>query len=618
MANLLIERTQNSSWVVVFKALVTIHNLMNHGNERFSQFLASSNCTFHLDSFYDRGGGLQGYAMSAYIHKYAKYLNKKAYSYRQMAFDFCRVKRGKDDGILRSMNTEELIKALPLLQAQFDALVEFEVTASQITNGIISGAFMLLFKDLIRLYACYNDGIINMLGRYFDMNKKNCREAFEIYKQFVTRVDKVDQFFKIAESIGVDRGDIPDLAKAPASLLDALEQHLTALENTKKVSTVSNVGGGLSVSNSGHVSAEVTRPSSAAVSVNAASVSEPVRMSLPPSGPATITDADRRRILEEEERMLDMIKQQNLKHSAAAGLKPAAAPAASAAAAYSAPPPGHPSNFGAPQMLATVARPDFNPFGQLDPGFELPPVPPSYDLLGLQQPSQSTSSSNGMSFTGDSGMFLRPTGVLDPSPVMNAPAKTNVADLFGFDQMGATGPSPAPLIQAQAAPTNFTGPAGVPASVFHPGSTSMGATSKPVAGDKSQKLITSDLDASLATIAGNLSIQPTDHYRRMDHNWTGPTDKKLTGTTSVAGNPWAQGPSVYPVGMQPPMVSPASQYPAMMPAYPASMGQSVMMIGSQGGMLPPSQSHTMSSSQPASSAPLATTSLPPNDPFGLL
>lgn len=33
MANLLIERAQNSNWVVVFKALITVHNLMNYGNE---------------------------------------------------------------------------------------------------------------------------------------------------------------------------------------------------------------------------------------------------------------------------------------------------------------------------------------------------------------------------------------------------------------------------------------------------------------------------------------------------------------------------------------------------------------------------------------------------------
>ena len=33
MANHLIERTQSSNWVVVFKALITVHNLMNYGNE---------------------------------------------------------------------------------------------------------------------------------------------------------------------------------------------------------------------------------------------------------------------------------------------------------------------------------------------------------------------------------------------------------------------------------------------------------------------------------------------------------------------------------------------------------------------------------------------------------
>lgn len=33
LANLLLERTQNPNWIVVFKSLVTIHNLMCYGNE---------------------------------------------------------------------------------------------------------------------------------------------------------------------------------------------------------------------------------------------------------------------------------------------------------------------------------------------------------------------------------------------------------------------------------------------------------------------------------------------------------------------------------------------------------------------------------------------------------
>jgi hypothetical protein len=71
----------------------------------------------------------------------------------------------KEDGTLRTMNAEKLLKTLPVLQSQLDALLEFDCTANDLTNGVINMAFMLLFRDLIRLFACYNDGIINLLGK---------------------------------------------------------------------------------------------------------------------------------------------------------------------------------------------------------------------------------------------------------------------------------------------------------------------------------------------------------------------------------------------------------------------------------------------------------------------
>ncbi|XP_040075040.1 phosphatidylinositol-binding clathrin assembly protein LAP isoform X2 [Ixodes scapularis] len=237
LANLLIERAQNTNWVVVFKSLVTVHHLMCYGNERFTQYLASSNCTFQLGTFVDKTGVQAGFDMSTFIRRYAKYLTEKAVSYRTVAFDFCKVKRGKEDGTLRTMPTDKLLKTVPALQSQLDALLEFDCTANDLVNGVINSCFMLLFRDLIRLFACYNDGIINLLEKYFDMNKKNCREALDIYKKFLIRMDRVAEFLKVAENVGIDKGDIPDLTKAPSSLLDALEQHLAALEGRKGATT---------------------------------------------------------------------------------------------------------------------------------------------------------------------------------------------------------------------------------------------------------------------------------------------------------------------------------------------------------------------------------------------
>jgi hypothetical protein len=73
----------------------------------------------------------------------------------------------KGDGTLRTMNADKLLKTLPVLQAQLDALLEFDCSSNDLTNGVINMCFMLLFRDLIRLFACYNDGIINLLGEYY-------------------------------------------------------------------------------------------------------------------------------------------------------------------------------------------------------------------------------------------------------------------------------------------------------------------------------------------------------------------------------------------------------------------------------------------------------------------
>ncbi|KAL1517506.1 hypothetical protein ABEB36_001262 [Hypothenemus hampei] len=195
--------------------------------------------------------------MSPFIRRYARYLNERALSYRCIAFDFCKIKRGtKEAQFIRTMNADRLLRTIPTLHSQLCALLEFDCNASDLNNGIINMSFMLLFRDLIKLFACYNDAIINLLEKYFDMNKKQCKEALEIYKKFLIKMDHVAEFLKVAETVGIDKGDIPDLTKAPNSLLDALEQHYNHLEGKKSTNSNSsnsnnqkNVRSGVSVLN---------------------------------------------------------------------------------------------------------------------------------------------------------------------------------------------------------------------------------------------------------------------------------------------------------------------------------------------------------------------------------
>lgn len=59
--------------------------------------------------------------------------------------------------------------------------------------------FMLLFRDLVRLCASHYDGIINLLQNYFDMSKKQCKVALDLYKRFSAGIWRVNEFLKVAE-----------------------------------------------------------------------------------------------------------------------------------------------------------------------------------------------------------------------------------------------------------------------------------------------------------------------------------------------------------------------------------------------------------------------------------
>ncbi|NXI60753.1 PICAL protein, partial [Chloroceryle aenea] len=591
LADSLFERTTNSSWVVVFKSLITTHHLMVYGNERFIQYLASRNTLFNLSNFLDKSG-LQGYDMSTFIRRYSRYLNEKAVSYRQVAFDFTKVKRGAD-GVMRTMSTEKLLKTVPIIQNQMDALLDFNVNSNELTNGVINAAFMLLFKDAIRLFAAYNEGIINLLEKYFDMKKNQCKEGLDIYKKFLTRMTRISEFLKVAEQVGIDRGDIPDLSQAPSSLLDALEQHLASLEG-KKIK-------------------DSTAASRATTLSNAVSSLASTGLSL-----TKVDEREKQAALEEEQALLKALKEQRLKELAKkphTSLTTASSPVSTAAGSimttpaidiFSTPsssnstsklpndlldlqPTFHPSVHpisAAPQVGSTWGDPFSATVDSVDDA--IPNLNPF--LTKTNDAAHLSVSSDVSTFTSRTPtheMFVgfTPSPVAQPQPsaglnvdfesVFGNKSSNIVLDSGGFDELGG-------LLKPTVASQN---------------------QSLPVAKVPPNKLVSDDLDSSLANLVGNLGIG--NGTTKNDVNWTQPGEKKLTG-----GSNWQ--PKIAPTtawnaptlnGMHFPQYAP----PVM--AYPATTPTGMMGYGmpSQMGGIPVMTQPTLIYSQPV---------MRPPNPFG--
>ncbi|XP_047715606.1 clathrin coat assembly protein AP180 isoform X9 [Prionailurus viverrinus] len=508
MADTLFERATNSSWVVVFKALVTTHHLMVHGNERFIQYLASRNTLFNLSNFLDKSGS-HGYDMSTFIRRYSRYLNEKAFSYRQMAFDFARVKKGAD-GVMRTMAPEKLLKSMPILQGQIDALLEFDVHPNELTNGVINAAFMLLFKDLIKLFACYNDGVINLLEKFFEMKKGQCKDALEIYKRFLTRMTRVSEFLKVAEQVGIDKGDIPDLTQAPSSLMETLEQHLNTLEGKKP----GNKSGAPSPLSKSSPATTVTSPNS--TPAKTIDTSPPVDLFATASAAVPISTS------KPSSDLLD------LQPDFSSG----------GAAAATAPAPAPPSGGATAWGDAFAASPGEAPAASEGAAAPATPTPVAAAL-------------DACSGNGFGGSFMAPS----PSPV--TPAQNN---LLQPNFEAAFGTTPSTSSSSSFDPSVFDGlgdllmptmaPAGQPAPIsMVPPSPAMAAS----------KALGSDLDSSLASLVGNLGISGTTS-KKGDLQWNA-GEKKLTGGANwqpkVAPATWSAGvpPSAPLQGAVPPTSS---------------------------------------------------------------
>uniref|UniRef100_A0A8B9NSS9 ENTH domain-containing protein n=1 Tax=Apteryx owenii TaxID=8824 RepID=A0A8B9NSS9_APTOW len=593
LADTLFERTANSSWVVVFKALITTHHLMMYGNERFIQYLASRNTLFNLNNYLDKSA-MQGYDMSTFIRRYSRYLNEKALSYRLVAVDFTKMKRGID-GVMRTMNAEKLLKTLPVIQNQLDALLDFDANPNELTNGVINAAFMLLFKDSIRLFAAYNEGIINLLEKYFDMKKNQCKEGLDIYKKFLARMTRLSEFLKVAEQVGIDQGDIPDLTQAPSSLLEALEQHLASLEGKK--------------------TKEVSAASRASALSSAVSTLASTGMSF-----SRMDEKEKQQALEEEQVRLQALKEQRLREISVVSNSTSTSASPSTLS-------GKSVNTTAAVDLFAVPAPTTNSMPNLSS--DLFDLQPAFVPTVQSTPAIATSASSawGGPFSSSNGCVGSPPhlDIFDMKPVEEAVKSTTpfissalsskqTVELFsGFPLHSAP-----PSTTSSAINADFDAVFGGKSTAPEYRTTSddvLQPTVPPqsqrtaLANQQSGKILANDLDSSLANLVGNLGFGGTPS-KKSDMQWTQPTEKKLTGgtnwqaktSTSTTWNPT-------PLPAIPHMVPASIAYPVTTPQVPV-YGMVPPQIGAAPLMAPQSVMYTQPGLRPTNPfAPVSGTQI---------
>ncbi|TDZ68152.1 ENTH domain-containing protein [Colletotrichum trifolii] len=213
-------RLRDSTWTVVFKSLITVHLMIREGAPDVTLgYLARHPNTLAISNFTD------AQTQGRNIRHYANYLSARSKAFRETKCDWVRTKESR----LEKLTVDKgLLRETEILQHQITALLKCDVLESEVENEITVTVFRLLVLDLLALFQALNQGMINILGNFFEMSKVDAERAMSVYRTFTKQTDFVVQYLSTARQYEHQtRVEVPKLKHAPVNLGRQLEEYLS-------------------------------------------------------------------------------------------------------------------------------------------------------------------------------------------------------------------------------------------------------------------------------------------------------------------------------------------------------------------------------------------------------
>ncbi|KAL7809128.1 ANTH domain-containing protein [Trichoderma aethiopicum] len=212
-------RLHDSTWTVVFKSLMTVHLMIREGSpEATLAYLARHRNMLAISNFAD------AQTQGRNIRHYANYLIERVRAYRDTKTDWVRAPESR----LERLTVEKgLLRETEVVQHQLTALLKCDLLDQEPETEITIAVFRLLVLDLLPLFQVLNQGLINILGHFFEMSKPDADRAMEIYRTFTKQTDYVVQYLSTAKQWQHHtRVEVPKLKHAPVNLGRQLEEYL--------------------------------------------------------------------------------------------------------------------------------------------------------------------------------------------------------------------------------------------------------------------------------------------------------------------------------------------------------------------------------------------------------
>lgn len=217
--------SKTHNWAVALKTLVVIHRALREVDTTFHEELInygrSRSHILNMSHFRDDSSA-SAWDYSAWVRAYSLFLEERLECFRVLKYDV-ETERSRT----KELDTIDLLEQLPALQQLLYRVLGCQPEGAAVHNHVIQIALSMVASESIKIYNAISDGTVNLVDKFFEMQRNDAMKALDIYRRAGHQAEKLSEFYEVCKSLDIGRGErFIKIEQPPASFLQAMEEYV--------------------------------------------------------------------------------------------------------------------------------------------------------------------------------------------------------------------------------------------------------------------------------------------------------------------------------------------------------------------------------------------------------